>query len=298
MEEILRCENICMNFGQFKILKNVNMTVHKGDIYGFVGRNGAGKTTLIRVVTGLITPQSGTYNLNVSKRRGVISAIVEAPAIKAGMSGYDNLKLQAMLLGIKDYDQKIKDTLELVELPNDKKKAGNYSLGMRQRLAIANALLGDPELMILDEPANGLDPKGMKEMRELIIKLNKEKGITFIISSHILSELDKMATTYGFIDNGVILKEVDAAEVHSNDNVEYIYKVNTVNGVKDVIESKFKCNCKIVDETTFTLDKELDSLDLGLVLREINVKIESFEQKKEELEDYFINLLKGGNNNE
>ena len=295
MEEILSCNNICMNFGQFKILKNVTMTVHKGDIYGFVGRNGAGKTTLIRVVTGLITPQEGSYSLNVSKRRGAISAIVEAPAIKAGLSGYDNLKLQAMLLGLKDYDQKIKDTLEVVELPNDKKKAGNYSLGMRQRLAIACALLGDPELMILDEPANGLDPKGMKEMRELIIKLNKEKGITFIISSHILSELDKMATTYGFIDNGMILKEVKAEEVHTNDKVEYIYKVNTTNNVKELIESKFNVDCNIVDENTFILDKELDSLDLGLALREINVKIESFEQKKEELEDYFINLLKGGN---
>ena len=295
MEEILKVDNVCMNFGQFKILKNISMTVHKGDIYGFVGRNGAGKTTLIRVVTGLITPQSGSFNINVSKRLGAISAIVEAPAIKAGMSGYNNLKLQAMLLGLKDYDQKIKDTLELVELPNDNKKAGNYSLGMRQRLAIACALLGDPELMILDEPANGLDPKGMKEMRELIIKLNKEKGITFIISSHILSELDKMATTYGFIDNGVILKEVDANEVHTNDKVEFVYKVNTTNGVKEIIESKFDAICNIVDETTFTLDKEIDSLDLGLALREINVKIESFEQKKEELEDYFINLIKGGN---
>ena len=295
MEEILVCKDICMNFGQFKILKNLNMTVHKGDIYGFVGRNGAGKTTLIRVITGLITPQSGTYTLNVSKRRGSISAIVEAPAIKAGMTGYDNLRLQAMLLGIKDYDSLIKETLELVELPNDKKKAGNYSLGMRQRLAIASALLGDPELLILDEPANGLDPKGMKEMRELIIKLNREKGITIIISSHILSELDKMATTYGFIDNGVVIKEVDANEVHTNDKVEFVYKVNTTNGVKEVIESKFDAECNIVDDVTFTLDKEIDSLDLGLALREINVKIESFEQKKEELEDYFINLLKGGN---
>ncbi len=271
------------------------MTVHKGDIYGFVGRNGAGKTTLIRVITGLITPQSGTFNLNLSKRKGVVSAIVEAPAIKAGMSGYDNLKLQAMLLGIKDYDAKIKEALEAVELPNDNKKAGNYSLGMRQRLAIASALLGDPELMILDEPANGLDPKGMKEMRELIIKLNKEKGITFIISSHILSELDKMATTYGFIDNGVILKEVDASEVHTNNEIEYVYKVNKTEKVKETIESKFECTCNVIDETTFTLNKEIDSLDLGLALREINVKIESFEQKKEELEDYFINLLNGGN---
>ena len=295
MEEILSVKNVNMSFGRFHILKDVSMTVHKGDIYGFVGRNGAGKTTLIRAITGLITPQSGSCEINISKRLGAISAIVEAPAIKAGLSGYNNLKMQAMLLGIKDYDQKIKDTLELVELPNDNKKAGNYSLGMRQRLAIASALLGDPELMILDEPANGLDPKGMKEMRELIIKLNKEKGITFIISSHILSELDKMATTYGFIENGVILKEVDAEDVHTNDKVEYIYKVNTTNQVKDVIEAKFNVNCTIVDNNTFSLDKEVDSLDLGLALREINVKIESFEQKKEELEDYFINLIKGGN---
>ena len=298
MEEILKVNNINMNFGQFHILKDVNMTVHKGDIYGFVGRNGAGKTTLIRVVTGLITPQSGSFELNINKRLGAISAIVEAPAIKTGLTGYNNLKMQAMLLGIKDYDQKIKDTLELVELPNDKKKAGNYSLGMRQRLAIASALLGDPELMILDEPANGLDPKGMKEMRELIIKLNQEKGITFIISSHILSELDKMATTYGFIENGRIIKEVEANLVHTNDKVEYVYKVNKVENVKELIESKFNCICEIIDEHTFTLNKEIDSLDLGLALREINVKIESFEQKKEELEDYFINLLKGENNND
>ena len=294
MEELLKVNNVCMSFGKFNILKDVSITVNKGDIYGFVGRNGAGKTTLIRVITGLITPQKGNYELNIDKRMGALSAIVEAPAIKAGLSGYNNLRMQAMLLGIKDYDQKIKDTLELVELPNDNKKAGNYSLGMRQRLAIACALLGEPELMILDEPANGLDPKGMKEMRELIIKLNKEKGITFIISSHILSELDKMATTYGFIDNGRILKEVNAEEVHTNDKVEYVYKVNQTTGVKEVVEAKFSVNCTIVDETTFSLDKEVDSLDLGLALREINVKIESFEQKKEELEDYFINLIKGG----
>lgn len=294
MEELLKVNNVCMSFGKFNILKDVSITVHKGDIYGFVGRNGAGKTTLIRVITGLITPQKGSFELNIDKRMGALSAIVEAPAIKAGLSGYNNLRMQAMLLGIKDYDQKIKDTLELVELPNDNKKAGNYSLGMRQRLAIASALLGEPELMILDEPANGLDPKGMKEMRELIIKLNKEKGITFIISSHILSELDKMATTYGFIDNGRILKEVNAEEVHTNDKVEYVYKVNQTTGVKEVVEAKFSVNCTVADETTFSLDKEVDSLDLGLALREINVKIESFEQKKEELEDYFINLIKGG----
>lgn len=294
MDELLKVNNINMSFGKFHILKDVNMTVHKGDIYGFVGRNGAGKTTLIRAITGLITPQSGTYTLNVSKRLGAISAIVEAPAIKTGMTGYNNLKLQAMLLGIKDYDAKIKEALELVDLPNDNKKAGNYSLGMRQRLAIASALLGDPELMILDEPANGLDPKGMVEMRELIIRLNKEKGITFIISSHILSELDKMATTYGFIENGHVIKEINADDIHANNETKYIYKVNSISGVKEIVENKFNAKCEVIDDKTFTTDKEIDALDLGLALREINVKIESFEQVKEELEDYFINLLSEG----
>ena len=294
MDELLIVNNVNMSFGSFHILKDVNMTVHKGDIYGFVGRNGAGKTTLIRAITGLITPQSGSYTLNTSKRLGAISAIVEAPAIKTGMTGYNNLKLQAMLLGIKDYDAKIKEALELVDLPNDNKKAGNYSLGMRQRLAIASALLGDPELMILDEPANGLDPKGMVEMRELIIKLNKEKGITFIISSHILSELDKMATTYGFIEDGHIIKEIKADDIHANNETKFIYKVSSIDGVKEIVENKFNANCEIVDDHTFTTNKEIDSLDLGLALREINVKIESFEQVKEELEDYFINLLSEG----
>ena len=294
MEELLKVNVINMSFGKFHILKDVNMSVHKGDVYGFVGRNGAGKTTLIRVITGLITAQSGSYELNVTKRLGSVTAIVEAPAIKTGMTGYNNLKLQAMLLGIKDYDQKIKDTLELVDLPNDNKKAGNYSLGMRQRLAIACALLGDPELMILDEPANGLDPKGMVEIRELITKLNKEKGITFIISSHILSELDKMATTYGFIENGHIIKEIKAEDIHANNELKFIYKVNKIDGVKEILETKFNANCDIVDDKTFTTNKELDALDLGLAFREIGVKIESFEQQKEELEDYFINLLKEG----
>ena len=300
MEEILKVEGVYKNFGPFKILKDVNMTVNKGDIYGFVGRNGAGKTTLIRVITGLITPNGGSYTLNVEKRKGAISAIVEAPAIKLGLSGYRNLEMQCLLLGIPKAERKAKinEALEMVDLPNDNKKAGNYSLGMRQRLAIAYALLGDPELMILDEPANGLDPKGMIEMRELIIKLNKEKGITFIISSHILSELDKMATTYGFIEDGHIIKEINANDIHNANKEEYEYKVTSTEGIKEVIEAKFNVKINIVDENTFTTEHEIDSLDLGLALRELGIKIESFEKKKSELEDYFVNLINGGANND
>ncbi|MBQ7276559.1 MAG: ATP-binding cassette domain-containing protein [Bacilli bacterium] len=293
MDELLRINNISMKYGNLMVLKNVNMTIHKGDIYGFVGRNGAGKTTLIRVITGLINPCSGSYEFNLPKRLGVMSGIVEAPAIKENLNGYENLKTQAMLLGLKDYEAKIEEILKIVELPNDDKKAGNYSLGMRQRLAIACLLLGNPEFMILDEPANGLDPKGMKEIRELIIRLNKERGITFLISSHILSELDKMATTYGFIENGKIMKEIDAVDLHNVGKVAYAFKVSDTSNIKSDIEKVFNVNCNIVNENYFILDNEIDPIAVCIFLKGRGLEIFSFERKKEELEDYFISLLKG-----
>lgn len=293
MDELLRVNNISMKYGNLMVLKNVNMTIHKGDIYGFVGRNGAGKTTLIRVITGLINPCSGSYEFNLPKRLGVMSGIVEAPAIKENLNGYENLKTQAMLLGLKDYEAKIEEILEIVELPNDDKKAGNYSLGMRQRLAIACLLLGNPEFMILDEPANGLDPKGMKEIRELIIRLNKERGITFLISSHILSELDKMATTYGFIENGKIMKEIDAVDLHNVGKVAYAFKVSDTSNIKSDIEKVFNVNCNIVNENYFILDNEIDPIAVCIFLKGRGLEIFSFERKKEELENYFISLLKG-----
>lgn len=295
MEELLKINNISMRYGSNLVLQNVNMTIHRGDIYGFVGRNGAGKTTLIRVITGLINPCGGNYVFNLPKRLGAISGIVEAPAIKEGLSGFENLKVQAILLGLTDYEEKIKEVLEIVGLENNDKKAGNYSLGMKQRLAIACLLLGDPDLMILDEPANGLDPKGMKEMRELIIRLNQEKGITFLISSHILSELDKMATTYGFIEGGKIMKEIDANDLHNVGKVAYAFKVNNTSGIKNEIEQAFKVNCKILNENSFVLDDEVDPVNVCLFLRGKGLEIYSFERKKEELEDYFISLLKGEN---
>lgn len=295
MEELLKINNISMRYGSNLVLQNVNMTIHRGDIYGFVGRNGAGKTTLIRVITGLINPYGGNYVFNLPKRLGAISGIVEAPAIKEGLSGFENLKVQAILLGLTDYEEKIKEVLEIVGLENNDKKAGNYSLGMKQRLAIACLLLGDPELMILDEPANGLDPKGMKEMRELIVRLNQEKGITFLISSHILSELDKMATTYGFIEGGKIMKEIDANDLHNVGKVAYAFKVNNTSGIKNEIEQAFKVNCKILNENSFVLDDEVDPVNVCLFLRGKGLEIYSFERKKEELEDYFISLLKGEN---
>ena len=224
MEYILQTFNISKKYKKNYALKNVNINISRGDIYGFVGENGSGKTTIIRLITGLIFPTQGSFKLfgvdntsnDILKVRKKIGAIVESPSIYQNMSAYDNLKMQCDILGIKDYDTKIKETLKEVGLDylyNDKKHSSNFSLGMRQRLGMAMALLGDVEFIILDEPMNGLDPSGIVEIRELILKLNKEKNITFLISSHILTELSLVATKYGIISKGKMIKEIDSSDL-------------------------------------------------------------------------------------
>ena len=208
MEYVLETNAIGKSYGHFKALSALSMHVPKGSIYGFVGKNGAGKTTLIRLICGLQDPSSGSYTLYgirndekeiISSRRR-LGAIVETPSIYMNMTAEENMKQQYRILGIPSLDG-IRDTLKLVNLADTgKKKAGNFSLGMRQRLGIALALAGSPDFLILDEPINGLDPQGIIEMRELILKLNREQQITVLISSHILDELSRLATYYGFID--------------------------------------------------------------------------------------------------
>ena len=202
MEVIFKSEGLCKHYGRFNALNDLNMTIEKGSIYGFVGKNGAGKTTLIRMICGLQQPSEGGFTLmerkndekeiNLSRRK--LGAVVESPAYYKDMSARDNLMQQYLMLGLPNFDG-IDELLELVGLQDTgKKKAKNFSLGMRQRLGIAIALCGDPDFIILDEPTNGLDPQGIIDIRELILKLNKERGITFLISSHILGELSKVYT--------------------------------------------------------------------------------------------------------
>ena len=210
------------------------MNIKRGDIYGFVGENGAGKSTVIRLICGLITQTSGSYELfgvdskdkNLHLERKKIAAIVESVAISPNLTAVENLTAQAKLIGIKD-KKTIEDTLYAVGLGNvihDKKKAKNFSLGMKQRLGLANALLSNPEFIILDEPTNGLDPTGIFELRELVIRLNKEKGVTFLISSHNLDELSKMATCFGFITRGKIVKEIEASEIENEAVLENLFR--------------------------------------------------------------------------
>ena len=208
MDYVLTTNALNKRYRSFQALNDLTMHVPKGAIYGFVGKNGAGKTTLIRVICGLQEPTTGTYALygventkkEILKCRQRMGAVVETPSIYLGMSATDNLKAQYDVLGLPSYED-IPDLLKLVGLEDaGKKKAGKFSLGMRQRLGLAIALAGNPDFLVLDEPINGLDPQGIVEIRELLLKLNKERQITILISSHILDELSKLATHYGFID--------------------------------------------------------------------------------------------------
>ena len=224
MEYILEAKNIEKKYGHFKALDNLNMHIPKGAIYGLIGKNGAGKTTLIRLLCGLQRPTSGEYTLygtlnnsrKIAEERKRVGGIVETPSICLDMTAEDNLKEQYKIIGLPSYDN-LQEILELVRLNNTgKKTAKHFSLGMKQRLGLAISLVGNPDLLILDEPINGLDPEGIIEIRELILRLNKEKGITFLISSHYLDELSKIATFYGIIDKGKIIKEIDKDELEQN----------------------------------------------------------------------------------
>lgn len=224
MEYVLQTFNLSKKYGSQMAVDQVNINIRKGDIYGFVGANGSGKTTIIRMITGLVAPHNGRIQLfgvdstspRIHQVRRQMGAVVESPAIYLNMTAADNLRMQAKLLGMED-EQKVRQTLNtvgLAQLYGSKKCAANFSLGMRQRLGIAMALMGDPQFLILDEPMNGLDPTGIVELRELILELNRQ-GITFLISSHILSELSLIATKYGIISQGKLLQEITAQQLHA-----------------------------------------------------------------------------------
>ena len=215
---VLETKNLTKRYNLYNAVDHVNMHIEKGDIYGFVGENGAGKTTIIRMITGIANPTEGDFELfgvnnnskEIANAKKKLAGIVEAVSINTNMTAKDNLKYQAMISGKKITNDEINQLLKRVGLNADaieKKNVGSFSLGMRQRLGIAITLINEPEFIILDEPMNGLDPKGFIEIRDVILELNKE-GITFLISSHILSELDKICNKIGFISHGKLIKEL------------------------------------------------------------------------------------------
>ncbi len=303
MEIVFKSENLCKKYGGFTALKDLNMEIPRGAIYGFVGKNGAGKTTLIRCLCGLQKPTSGSYELmgiscedkNIIKSRQKMGAVVEAPAIYKDMTAKDNLIQQCLLLGLPDF-KCVDELLKLVGLSDTgRKKAGKFSLGMRQRLGIAIALCGDPDFIILDEPTNGLDPQGIIEIRELIIKLNRERGITFLISSHILDELARMATHYGFIDKGHIVRQMSSEELQKECRKSVRMKVNDTGILAKVLEEK-KIEYKILDRNTADVYAELVFSEIAKECDKAGCTIINMEEHDESLEAFYLSLL-GGNEN-
>lgn len=218
METILKTASLTKRYRNNLAVDHVDITVERGDIYGFIGKNGAGKTTLMKMVLGLTLPTEGTIELfggeAPEKARKKIGSLIEAPGLYPNCTAYENLRRFSILSG--GTEEEIRDILRLVELDHTgKKKVGNFSLGMRQRLGIAVALLGNPEFMVLDEPVNGLDPEGIKSVRDVILRLHQERGVTFLISSHLIDELAKIVTKYGIIKNGVLVEELSAKDLYA-----------------------------------------------------------------------------------
>lgn len=300
MEYILTTNALCKQYGQFKALNKLSMNIQKGAIYGLVGKNGSGKTTLIRMLCGLQKPTSGSFTLygvknkskKIIKARRRMGAVVESPAIYLDMTAEENIKEQYRVLGIPSYEG-IADLLKLVDLEHTgKKKARNFSLGMRQRLGIAIALAGDPDFLILDEPVNGLDPQGIIEMRELILKLNREYQITVLISSHILDELSRIATHYGFVDGGRIVKEISAEELEATCKQCVQVEVTDIKALVQVLDN-MKAKYEIISDHEAKIFEKISVTKLVLALAQNNCEVIKMYEQDESLESYFMNLVGG-----
>ncbi len=302
---IITTDNLTKAYNKSLALDRVSIGIHKGEILGLVGKNGAGKTTLIRILSGIVKPTSGTFSLFGDKDPKHLpsllknaSCMIEHPALYDELSGKDNLIATCLIKGM-DKEVKsgyIQDRLNFVGLGalyNSTKKVKDYSLGMKQRLGIAMATIGDPKLMMLDEPTNGLDPQGIKEIRDLLVNLNKEKGVTILISSHILPELSKFATSYAFIDKGHILKSISEFELEKEVGKDLMIQTNDNAKAFSLLSSK---GYSVTNDGVIYIKKVDDSAAVLNILNTNQLTINFFKEKDNTLEDYYMNLL-GGNKN-
>lgn len=301
METILQTTNLSKEYSKVKVVNQVTMSVSKGDIYGFIGKNGAGKTTLIRMLVGLAQPNEGSISLfgssDLVSQRNKIGTVIEYPALMQNLTAAQNLEIQRRLLNIPDKST-IQEVLKEVGLANTgKKKAKNFSLGMKQRLAIALALMGDPEFLILDEPTNGLDPTGIKEIRELILRLNKERGITVLISTHILGELSRLATRYGIIHNGVLIEEFTEEELNKRCQSNLVIKTSNMDNVMRVLKEDLHIeNFNRTSDNEFIITDFVDSPStINEALAKRQLFVDSISVSTTDLEEYFIKTIGDAN---
>ena len=300
MEYVLETNALRKRYRDFTALDGLDMHIPKGAVYGFVGRNGAGKTTLIRLICGLQPPTGGSFTLygakntdaKIGRARRRMGAVVETPSIYTDMTAEENLRAQYLVLGVPGTDG-IAQLLRLVGLEDaGKKKVKNFSLGMRQRLGIAAALAGSPDFLVLDEPTNGLDPQGIIEMRELILKLNREHGITVLISSHILDELSRLATHYGFIDSGRMVKEMSAEELEMRCRRCTRAEVSDVEALARVLD-RLGAEYRVADGSAADIFADIQATRLITEAQREGCIVYSLKERGESLESFYMNLIGG-----
>ncbi|MBN3397482.1 bacitracin ABC transporter ATP-binding protein [Clostridium botulinum] len=303
MENILKTYNLTRKYGTTAVVDNINMNIKKGEIYGFLGRNGAGKTTTLRMIMGLISPTKGEYELFGKKMGdrevfGRIGAIIETPGFYPNLTARENLDIHRRLMGIPNKEY-VDEALEIVGLTNydiKKKKVKKYSLGMKQRLGVARALLHKPELLILDEPTNGLDPVGIKEMRETLLDLNKKKEITILVSSHILGEIQQLATKIGIIHNGKLLEEIDYKSFEKKNRHYINLRVGNDKRAVTILEKSMNIkDYEVTEPNKIRIYEMLDkSNDIAKKMILEGVDVYEFNVMNDTLEDYFVRLTGGG----
>ncbi|NBJ97041.1 ATP-binding cassette domain-containing protein [bacterium 1xD8-48] len=303
MEYVLTTNALCKHYKNFKALNGLSMHVPKGAIYGFVGKNGAGKTTLIRLICGLQPATGGEFTLygvkgtdrEIGKARHRMGAVVETPSLYLDMTARDNLRQQYRILELPSCEG-MEELLNLVGLGDvGRKKVRHFSLGMRQRLGIAVALAGDPDFLVLDEPVNGLDPQGIIEIRELILKLNRERQITVLVSSHILGELSKIATCYGFIDRGMLVKEISAGELWRECRKCLCLTVSDTRALARVLDG-MGMEYTVLSDNRADIYGEAEITALVMALNEQGCRVISVKEREESLESYYMSIVGGGEN--
>ncbi len=280
---------------------HLDLQVEQGDIYGFIGQNGAGKSTTLKLLCGLAQPTQGEALIfgkpirdPVACRR--VGALIEQPGLYPDLSGRENLRLYAALLGLDSPERQVEGMLKTVGLdPKEKKTVRHYSMGMKQRLGVALALLGGPDLLLLDEPINGLDPEGIREMRELLLRLNRERGLTILVSSHILGELTKIATRYGIIQKGRMVEQITAAELEQN-CTDYLHlRTDQPQKAAALLERRLHlARWEMRPEGEIRIYEAVDTKAVGQVLAQAGVAVEEMGLHRQDLEGYFLERM-GGN---
>lgn len=297
METVLETKDLTKQFSGKTAVSHVDMEVHRGDIYGFIGKNGAGKTTLIRMAVGLAAPTSGSIRLmgsdHLEEQRRKIGTVIEYPAVFPHMTAKENMEAQCRLLGVKNVKKETDNLLEIVGLGDTgKKKARNFSLGMKQRLAIALALIGNPEFLCLDEPTNGLDPAGIVEVRDLIQRLNRERQITVLISSHILGELSKLATRYGIIHQGRMLEQFTAEELEERCRSGLEIHVDNREAAVKLLHEQFRiADIRPLENGGLLLPEPCTQPALlNQALVQAGIMVDSLHTRQGDLEHYFMQV--------